>query len=408
MRMKYQWIFWLKIYIVLTIIPGNLLGQNNSVIRYSFDNCDVSEDNGFLPSGQIFGDPTCVCGLDGNSYYFDGNDTIIFPGAFSDLFIGDAFTLDIYFTVEPQNGEMDIFSSSASCLKSDSTMYLKYLGSTGELFFLMASNINNILLARTKIDTTVCWHRFTLVKSKTEYFYYLNNELITRFVSRENIPLSRSSPFALGINACSTLGSIPFHGQFDDIVMLNTALSPVEIASSYKYPDQIVTKDTTIYTGSSVTLTLGHSCTPGVTWTPAASLDNAASFAPLASPEESTTYQSFLQFRHCTITDTVRIYVVDKESVDCSKILLPKAFTPNNDGLNDTYGISNLFILENFEFLEIYDRSGSILWKGTEASQQWDGMFGSQAVSSGVYFYKVKYSCGGEEYFVVDTFSVIR
>lgn len=406
--MNYQRILWVKIIIFSTIMPWCVEGQNEASVRYSFDNCDVSENNSILPAGQIFGDPTCVCGLDGNSYYFDGNDTIIFPDEFSDLFIEEAFTLDFYFTLEPQSGEMDIFSSSASCLKSDSTMYLKYLGSTGELFFLLASNINNILLARTKIDSTVCWHRFTLVKSKTEYFYYLNNELITRFVSRENIPLSRTTPFALGINRCNTLGSVPFHGQFDDIVMLNRSLSPVEIVSSYKYPDKIITKDTTIFTGSSVTLMLGRSCAGTINWTPAATLDDAGSFFPVASPEESTTYQSSLQYRHCSITDTVRVYVVDEESIDCSKILLPKAFTPNNDGLNDTYGISNLFILDDFEFLEIYDRSGTILWKGSEPAQQWDGSFGGQTVSSGVYFYKVKYSCGGEDHFVVDTFSLIR
>lgn len=377
-------------------------------VAYSFDDCSLSEQNNSLPSGLILGDPDCTCGLQGNSFYLDGNDTLVFPPEFSDLFIEESFTFDFYFTIEPQAAEMDIFSSSSSCLKNDSTMYFKYLGSTEELFFLLGSNINNILLARTKIDPGICWHRFTLVKSKTEYFYYLNNKLITRFVSRENIPLSRTQPLALGINRCSALGATPFKGQFDDIVFLRQALSPVEIAASYKFPDQIITKDTTIFTGDAVTLSIGESCAGSVSWTPGADLDISDPFMPIASPEETTIYQSRIQYRHCVITDTVKIYVVDEENIDCADILLPKAFTPNNDGLNDFFGVSNLFILEGFEFLEIYDRSGTKVWVGNDASMTWDGRFKGQPLTSGVYYYKIKYMCGGEEYFKVDTFSLLR
>jgi len=65
----------------------------------------------------------------------------------------------------------------------------------------------------------------------------------------------------------------------------------------------------------------------------------------------------------------------------------------NNDGYNDTFfieGLRNIFV--NFE-LEIYNRWGRLIWKGTNQSEDWDGEITiGQTISSslalkGTYFY---------------------
>jgi gliding motility-associated-like protein len=368
----------------------------------------MNESGAVMPAGQIKGDPECTCGLTGNSFYMDGNDTLVFPPEFSDLFTRDFFTFDFYFTVESSAGEMDVFSSGTACISNDSVMYMKYFGSTGEIFFLMGSNINNLLLARTTLDETICWHRFTLVKSKTEYFYYLDNKLILRFVSRENIPISRTNTLALGYNLCGVQGSSGFRGQFDEITWTDKAFSELEIVNSYSYPDQIINRDTTIFLGDVVTIQTGSTCAATIDWTPVTGLDLTSVFNPAASPEASVTYFSDIRYRHCTVRDSVRIYVVDKDELDCEKLLLPKAFTPNGDGLNDRYGISNLFIVQSLGFMEILDRSGAVIWRTEELGSTWDGTFKGNELSSGVYFYKVKYTCSGEEFLKIESFSLIR
>ena len=70
------------------------------------------------------------------------------------------------------------------------------------------------------------------------------------------------------------------------------------------------------------------------------------------------TYQLNLADQFCIATDTIHITVVDPDNLPCIA-QLPKAFTPNGDGRNDTYGISNFIVLENklIEF-EIFDRWG--------------------------------------------------
>ncbi|MFZ1704563.1 MAG: T9SS type B sorting domain-containing protein [Saprospiraceae bacterium] len=375
---------------------------------FNFDNCDFTDANSTLAPGIIKGNPECVCGLLGNSFLMDGNDSLYVPASFSDLFLLESFTFDFYFTISDPNIEMDIFSTSATCISSDSTMYLKYFGSSNELFFALSSNINNILVARIPLDKKLCWHRFTLVKVKTEYYFYINNELIRRFVSRENIPLAKRNPLVFGANNCSSASTSPFQGQIDEISWINRPLSQFEIKNNYLFPEQIVNKDTTIFLGNSVNIQVGASCGQSVSWTPNATLDLSDSFAPIAQPEESTTYISTINYRQCTVNDTIVIYVVDQNAIDCAQILLPKAFTPNNDNLNDTYGISNLFILEDFSFLEIIDRSGAVLWTTANSNEMWDGTYKGEAVNSGVYMYKVKYKCNGEEFFKVDSFSLIR
>ena len=118
---------------------------------------------------------------------------------------------------------------------------------------------------------------------------------------------------------------------------------------------------------------------------------DVSALSPLATPIESTTYRVSYNNGTCTSTDTVRIFVADKDKLDCDNLLLPKAFTPNNDGLNDRYGISNVFLIDTMEYFEIYDRWGAKVWETREAAEQWDGTLKGEPLNSGMYLYKIKY-----------------
>jgi len=86
-----------------------------------------------------------------------------------------------------------------------------------------------------------------------------------------------------------------------------------------------------------------------------------------------------------SISDPQQIFIRVEEQDDCYKIydfnitvencppFIPEGFSPNNDGINDTFEISGLYnIFENFE-LKIFNRYGTLIYQGNNDIPEWDG-----------------------------------
>lgn len=65
---------------------------------------------------------------------------------------------------------------------------------------------------------------------------------------------------------------------------------------------------------------------------------------------------------------------------------IPNTFTPNGDGMNDTFGIAGEGIQE-FN-MQIFNRWGQLIFETGSASNRWDGTFQGQKVPMGTYVYK--------------------
>ena len=82
-------------------------------------------------------------------------------------------------------------------------------------------------------------------------------------------------------------------------------------------------------------------------------------------------------------------------------VIIPDGFSPNNDGINDNFEIPNLSIqYPNFK-LEIYNRYGSLVYKGDRNKENWDGTttenglkLGDKLLPTGVYFYILNFNDG--------------
>lgn len=68
--------------------------------------------------------------------------------------------------------------------------------------------------------------------------------------------------------------------------------------------------------------------------------------------------------------------------------LIPNVFTPNGDGINDTY-VPRLGALQQYRIL-IFDRWGKKVFESTDPNTHWDGRFNGQAISEGVYSYLIE------------------
>ena len=108
----------------------------------------------------------------------------------------------------------------------------------------------------------------------------------------------------------------------------------------------------------------------------------------------TTTYTVRSSDKGCESVNTVTVFVVNKDSLECANLLLPGAFTPNGDGVNDIYEISNDFIIENMKSFDILDRWGELLFTTTQKDEGWDGSYkGKSCEPDPTYVYRIAYQC---------------
>ncbi|ULQ57416.1 gliding motility-associated C-terminal domain-containing protein [Flavihumibacter rivuli] len=93
-----------------------------------------------------------------------------------------------------------------------------------------------------------------------------------------------------------------------------------------------------------------------------------------------------------TSSDTLR---VSSAGLDIFSLKLPNAFSPNNDGKNDCFGISNWPVEEIFEF-SVFNRLGQIVFSTRNHKVCWDGKLNGNQLPEGNYVYilRAQTSCG--------------
>ncbi len=85
---------------------------------------------------------------------------------------------------------------------------------------------------------------------------------------------------------------------------------------------------------------------------------------------------------NCARTDTV-VYR------ECSKLIIPNVFTPNNDGYNNYFYPEAKSI--EIRSMTIYNRSGSQVYHEDNPTKGWDGISFGMQCSEGIYYYVIKY-----------------
>jgi gliding motility-associated-like protein len=75
-------------------------------------------------------------------------------------------------------------------------------------------------------------------------------------------------------------------------------------------------------------------------------------------------------------------------------VRIPNVFTPNGDGLNDSFTAYNVKAGVGIDQLKIFDRWGEMIYLAKniplgDISKGWDGTFKGQKVNPGVYVYLI-------------------
>ena len=93
----------------------------------------------------------------------------------------------------------------------------------------------------------------------------------------------------------------------------------------------------------------------------------------------------------CTDTASAHIIVVG----NCN-IVVPTAFTPNNDGKNDYLFPANAFAADNLVF-RVFNRFGQLVFESKDWQRKWDGNVNGQPQGSGTYVWSLVYTLRSSE-----------
>jgi gliding motility-associated-like protein len=99
-----------------------------------------------------------------------------------------------------------------------------------------------------------------------------------------------------------------------------------------------------------------------------------------------------------TAYDNVRVYVYPD-------VYVPNAFSPNNDGINDTWSIPALRAWNEYS-VSVYNRYGQLVFYTKNAAHDWDGRFKGILQPVGAYVYYIDLKNG--EKLLKGTVSIVR
>lgn len=115
-------------------------------------------------------------------------------------------------------------------------------------------------------------------------------------------------------------------------------------------------------------------------WEPAIDLDNPNVLNPVCSATEDRPYKlTVTTAAGCTAQDEVFVKVLKKP-------IVVNAFTPNGDGINDTWTIKYLDTYPG-NTVDIYNRQGEKVYSSVGYASPWDGRYHGNVLPTGTYYY---------------------
>lgn len=143
----------------------------------------------------------------------------------------------------------------------------------------------------------------------------------------------------------------------------------------------------TIVDGDAVQLEgLANGVATSIAWTPAATLTNANTYKPTAKPNVTTVYTLTVRDANgCTSTDNATVTVIPY----CVKVM--DAFSPNGDGTNDKWLVTNGASCASQIIAKVFNRYGSPVYQSDNYKNDWDGTYKGKPVPDATYYYVVTY-----------------
>lgn len=406
----------LRILTFIFLLTGALQAQTTVglVAYYGFNGDFIDQTGNTSNTGIAVGTPTFSCGVAGQAVLLDGaNDQIRIPNTASIAgeFDREDFTISFYFKPVGLNGTQYLFSKRDTACTDPREISIRYVPGSRTLSTVLAQDEDKDVNIINLVNNQSCWQQLTVVRENLRVKVFLNGIFKSDLGTASRINLETEGALFIGGGDC--LGGIetPFSGLIDEMRIYNRALEDNEVLGLYAAPDKILTSDTIVFQGNSLQVELNSTCGTNFNWMPTNNVMNPDDAEPVIDAVTPGNFVYYVQISDqvstCVALDSFRLTVVDPNTLPC-KVAMPKAFTPNLDNLNDSYGLSNPFAITDMESFEIFDRWGGIVFSTNDAFAKWDATFRGEAVNPGVFLWRVVYRCDGEEVIDTGTVTVLR
>ena len=386
------------------------------VAYYAFDGNFRDITGNTANTGAPTGDPFFTCGVDGEALGLDGqNDEVaILSGPVNDEFNSEDVTVSLYFKPTGIDGTQYLISKRSQSCFGGNEFFIRYAPASRTINAVFLETDDKAVFLFHNIDNTSCWQHVAVTRDGGLIRMFLNGEQVAFQSTANRLDVFNDGDLTIGNSDCKTASEKPFEGFIDDLRVYNRALDEKEVRELYFGPDKIQNESAVvnIFLGESYSVQLNNTCATSFAWTPTDGVSNPSVAEPTITPPNKGAIVYNLSLTDsagtCIATDSIRFEVIDPNDLDCNAIFLPNAFTPNDDGLNDTYGISNPFSVQELVAFDIIDRWGNRVFSTTDPFERWDGFYRGQAVNSGVMRYQVVLQCDGEEKVLSGKVSILR
>lgn len=367
---------------------------------FDFNNCDDTDltgnGNEFVASAPAV---TCGCGIGGQALKLDGTNSYEASGSVTSFLSRTGFSMSFFFKPQGGTGIEYLFSKQLDC-SQNKALNITYNNTTKTIGVSLSENqvLSNRLSFRA---ASTCWNHLLITSKFNVLKAYVNGVLVgTSTVGTTNILINNNVNPRIGYSPCPNASN--FKGLIDEFTVFSRELSAEEAKSVYQFnkPDIINQNivDKVIWLGESTPTQLLRTCGVSYQWLPTTGVSDATIKEPVLAPTVTTTYRVIITDENgCQSIDTTTIKVNDPDKADCSRVMLPKAFTPNGDLLNDVLKIDNGPVLDVLKSFEIYDRNGNQLFFTNDKSVGWDGKVNGKDAPPATYLARVIYECNGVE-----------
>ena len=138
-------------------------------------------------------------------------------------------------------------------------------------------------------------------------------------------------------------------------------------------------------------------------WSPSSGLSSSTILNPVAGPQTTTTYTlTVTTAQGCIASDDITITVVPY----CIKPM--EAFTPNGDGINDRWLITNGNCLRTAT-AQVFNRYGAKVFESADYRNTWDGTYKGKPLPDGTYYFIISYELiNGKKVFLKGNVTILR
>lgn len=261
---------------------------------------------------------------------------------------------------------------------SGNIIWSRGIGGSGQDWGMWVENTSDngfIISGSTGSFAPTVWNTF-IVKTDSNGFCGCNEAAINFSVG--NATVTVSSPTTILTTPTTTEKSVTTK-QFSANTTLNTQCECNIVAHA--------TGDTIITKGESTTLTASAS---GGTPTNFLWSGGSTTQSIIVSPSITTTYSVIVTDKPCQEI----AYITVEVELPCGEIMVPSAFSPNNDGQNDILNIyGNCY---SSLLLQIYDRWGEKVFETNDIAKGWDGKLNGNTFNTGIFVYNLMVSLEDE------------